>query len=160
MDVPVMRWEKFKDLRKDRGLNLEQLAEQTGLAASTLGKYETKECKDYSAFCVAVLAKFYGVTTDYLLGLTEQENHPNTDLLNLHLSDEMIELLQSGEINNALLCEIGTHKNFRNLLMDIEIYVDRIASMQIDNMNAVLATIRAQILSQHQITDRDRTFGL
>lgn len=37
----------------------------------------------------------------------------------------------------------------------IEIYVDRIASMQIDNMNAVLATIRAQILSQHQITDRD-----
>jgi len=39
--------------------------------------------------------------------------------------------------------------------LDIEIYVDRIASMQIDNMNAVLATIRAQILSQHQTTDRD-----
>nr|WP_217933768.1 hypothetical protein [Enterocloster clostridioformis] len=67
----------------------------------------------------------------------------------------MIELLRSGEINNALLCEIAAHKNFRNLLMDIEIYVDRIASMQIDNMNAVLATIRAQILSQHQTTDRD-----
>ena len=155
MDVPVMRWEKFRDLRKDRDLNLEQLAEQTGMAASTLGKYETQECKDYSAFCVAVLAKFYGVTTDYLLGLTEQENHPNAELLDLHLSDEMIELLRSGEINNALLCEIATHKNFRNLLMDIEIYVDRIASMQIDNMNAILATIRAQILSQHQTTDRD-----
>ena len=42
MDVPVMRWEKFRDLRKDRDLNLEQLAEQTGLAASTLGKYETQ----------------------------------------------------------------------------------------------------------------------
>lgn len=27
--------------------------------------------------------------------------------------------------------------------------------MQIDNMNAILATIRAQILSQHQTTDRD-----
>ena len=60
--------------------NLEQLAEQTGLAASTLDKYETQGCKDYSAFCVAVLAKFYGVTTDYLLGLTEQENHPNAEL--------------------------------------------------------------------------------
>ena len=74
MDIPTMPWEKFRDLRKDRGLNLEQLAAQTGLAASTLGKYETKECRDYSAFCVATMAKFYGVTTDYLLGLTEQEN--------------------------------------------------------------------------------------
>lgn len=155
MDTPLKSWEKFKDLRKKRDLTLEQLAEQTGLAASTLGKYESKECKEYSSFCIITLAKFYGVTADYLLGLTEQENHPNAELLSLHLSDEMIELLRSGGINNALLCEIATHKNFRNLLMDIEIYVDRIASMQIDNMNAVLATIRALILSQHGTTDRD-----
>ncbi len=155
MDVPLKSWEKFKDLRKKRGLTLEQLAEQTRLAASTLGKYESEECKEYSSFCIVTLAQFYGVTADYLLGLTEQENHPNAELLDLHLSDGMIELLRSGEINNALLCEIATHKNFRNLLADIEIYVDRIASIQIDNMNALLATIRAQILSQHQAVDKD-----
>lgn len=138
MDVPLNPWEKFKDLRKSRGLNLEQLAAQTGLAASTLGKYEAEECKDYSSFGIVTLAKFYGVTTDYLLGLTEHENHPNAELLDLHLSDNIIELLRSGEINNQLLCEIATHRGFRNLLADIEIYVDRIASMQIDNMNAYL----------------------
>lgn len=155
MDVPLKPWENFKDLRKSRGLNLEQLAAQTGLAASTLGKYEAEECKDYSSFSIVTLAKFYSVTTDYLLGLTEQENHPNAELLDLHLGDDMIELLRSGEINNQLLCEIATHRGFRNLLADIEIYVDRIASMQIDNMNALLATIRAQILAQRQTADKD-----
>ena len=34
---------------------------------------------------------FYGVSTDYLMGLTENKNHPNTELQSLHLSDDMVE---------------------------------------------------------------------
>ena len=32
------------------------------------------------------------MTSDYLLGLSNIENHPNADLNDLHLSDEIIEL--------------------------------------------------------------------
>ena len=39
------------------------------------------------------LAKFYGVSADYLLGLTESKNHSNTDLDDLHLSDNIVKLL-------------------------------------------------------------------
>ncbi len=35
--------EKLKDLRVERGLKLEQLAEQTGLSKSALGSYETDD---------------------------------------------------------------------------------------------------------------------
>ena len=38
----------------------------------------------------AKLAEYFGVTTDYLLGLTENKNHPNTELDALHLSDDAI----------------------------------------------------------------------
>ena len=62
--------ERLKDLRVEKGLTLEQLAEQTGISKSALGKYETEEYKDMSPFNLATLAKFYGVATDYLLGLT------------------------------------------------------------------------------------------
>ena len=66
--------ERIKDLRNDHGLTLEHLAEQTGLSSSALGNYETNEYKDISHFAIIKLAKFYGVTTDYLLGLSETKN--------------------------------------------------------------------------------------
>ena len=34
-------------------------------------------------------------------------------LRDLHLSDEVLELLRSGKINNRLLCEMMTHPRFR-----------------------------------------------
>ena len=52
------------------------------------------------------LAKFYGVSTDYLLGLTEQKNHPNTELDALHLGDDAIEVLKTGKFNHRLLSEL------------------------------------------------------
>ena len=36
------------------------------------------------------------VTVDYLLGRSQTRNHPNADLADLRLSDDMIELLKSG----------------------------------------------------------------
>ena len=94
--------ERLKDLRVERGLTLEQLAEQTHLSKSALGSYEADEYKDISHYAIIKLAKFYGVTADYLLGLSETKNHPNTDLADLRLSDDMIELLKSGRVDNPL----------------------------------------------------------
>ena len=63
--------ERIKDLRVERGLTLKELAEQTGLSSSALGSYEADDTKDISHYALIRLAKFYGVTADYLLGLTE-----------------------------------------------------------------------------------------
>lgn len=140
--------ERIKDLRNNCDLTLEQLGAQIGLSKSSLGRYEGDGPKDISLDAVIKLAQFYGVTTDYLLGLAEQKNHPDAEVIDLHLSDEMLDILRSGKINNRLLCEIVTHSKFRRLLVDIEVYVDRIASMQIDNLNAAVAATRAEILAR------------
>ena len=140
--------EKLKDLRVERHLTLEQLAAETGLSKSALGKYETDDYKDISPFAIATLADFYGVSTDYLMGRTETKNHPNTALHELHLSDDMIDVLKSGKLNNRLLCEMVTHENFRRFLVDAEIYIDRIADMRINDMNTVLAAVRKQLLEK------------
>ena len=68
--------------------------EQVNLSKSALGSYEAKDFKDISHYALIKLAKFYGVTADYLLGLSQTRNHPNADLADLHLSDDMIELLE------------------------------------------------------------------
>ena len=141
--------ERLKDLRVERGLTLEQLAEQTHLSKSALGSYEAEDFKDISHYALIKLAKFYGVTTDYLLGLSQTKNHSNADLADLRLSDDMIELLKSGLIDNSLLCELATHPDFPRLMADLEIYVNGIATRQVQSANAIVDAVSATIMKQH-----------
>ena len=47
--------ERLKDLRVERGLTLEQLAEQTHLSKSALGSYEGDNFKDISHYALIEL---------------------------------------------------------------------------------------------------------
>ena len=147
--------ERLKDLRVERGLTLEQLSTETGISKSALGKYEADDFKDISPFSMVALAKFYGVSTDYLLGLTEQKNHPNTELDALHLGDDAIEVLRTGKFNHRLLSELICHKDFQRFMLDAEIYVDRIADMRVNDMNAVLEAVRQMALMKNGGDEND-----
>ena len=147
--------ERLKDLRVERGLTLEQLSAETGISKSALGKYEADDFKDISPFSMVELAKFYGVSTDYLLGLTEQKNHPNTELNALHLGDDAIEVLKTGKFNHRLLSELICHKDFQRFMLDAEIYVDRIADMRVNDMNAVLEAVRQMALMKNGGEEND-----
>ena len=124
--------ERLKDLRVERGLTLEQLAEETHLSKSALGSYEGDDLKDISHHALIHLA-----------------NHPNADLADLRLSDDMIELLKSGLMDNSLLCELATHPDFPRLMADLEIYVNGVAVKQVQAANAIVDTMSATIMKQH-----------
>lgn len=64
-------------------------------------------------------------------------------------------LLKSGRINNRLLCELATHKDFIKFLADIEIYVDGIATMQIQNLNTLVDTVRHEIIERYRPGEDD-----
>ena len=147
--------ERLKDLRVERSLTLEQLSAETGISKSALGKYEADDFKDISPFSMVELAKFYGVSTDYLLGLTEQKNHPNTELDALHLGDDAIEVLRTGKFNHRLLSELICHEDFQRFMLDAEIYVDRIADMRVNDMNAVLEAVRQMALMKNGGNEND-----
>ncbi len=155
MNIKLTIPERIKDLRTERGLTLEQLSEATGISRATLGKYEADDFKDISPFSIAALAKFYGVSADYLMGLTETKNHPNTELEALHLGDGAIEVLKDGQFNHRLLSELICHKDFQRLMLDAEIYVDRIADMRINDMNAVLEAVRQLVLAKREDSAND-----
>ena len=63
--------ERLKDLRVEKGMTLEQLSQQTKIPASTLGSYESDDYKEIPHRNIIELAKFYEVSTDYLLGMAE-----------------------------------------------------------------------------------------
>ena len=59
--------ERLWELRKDKGLNLEELSELTGISKSALGSYEKEDFKEINHGNLITLADFYGVSVDYLL---------------------------------------------------------------------------------------------
>ena len=152
MQPKLTSQERLKDLRVERGLTLEQLSAETGISKSALGKYEADDFKDISPFS---MVEFYGVSTDYLLGLTEQKNQPNTELNTLHLADDAIEVLRTGKFNHRLLSELIYHKYFQRFMLDAEIYVDRIADMRVNDMNAVLEAVRQMALIKNGGEEND-----
>lgn len=62
--------ERLKDLRTERHLKLEELAELTQISKSALGSYENDVKKEISHKSILKLAEFYDVSTDYLLCAT------------------------------------------------------------------------------------------
>lgn len=149
MQTKLTTGERLTDLRREHNLTLEQVSEQTGLVKSTLSNYENDKKPDINLGALEKLAALYGVGLDYLLGLTENKKHSGTSLADLHLSDDAVDVLSSGKINNRLLSELIGHPEFARLMADMEIYVDGVVSMQIRNLNSLLESARTAILEKY-----------
>ena len=155
MNIKLTLGERLKDLRVERNLKLETLAEQTGLSKSALSKYESDDVTDLSIYAVTTLAEFYGVTTDYLLGVTENKKRPDAVLSDLHLGDGAVDVLRNGKFNHRLLCELIVHENFQRFMTDLEIYVDGYVSANIQNLNAGLEATRQMLKKKYAADEND-----
>ena len=62
---------RIRDLREDRDLRQIDVARATGIDQKTLSNYETGKTNPDS-FAIIALARYFGVTTDYLLGETQK----------------------------------------------------------------------------------------
>ena len=60
---------RLRDLREDADLNQTQVANYLGMSQTGYSKYETGE-NDIPTQVLIKLARFYGTSVDYLLGLS------------------------------------------------------------------------------------------
>ena len=67
IDVRQVFYERLKDLMQEKGLNNSQLAEKTGIPRTTINGRTLKQNKP-QADVLCVLADFFKVSVDYLLG--------------------------------------------------------------------------------------------
>lgn len=149
--------ERIRDLRQEKKLTLEQLSEQTGLSKSALGSYESNDTKDISHYAIIRLAKFYGVTTDYLLGISEQKTVGGYIYVSRLRLYSKTGVTTPEKVNRRLLQELVSHEEFPRLLADIEIYIDNIAGMQIQNLNAWIDVVRQELIAKHNPGKDDPT---
>lgn len=58
--------ERLKELRTEKGLSQSTVAKETGLSQNAIAQWENEK-RIPNSNAVIALAKFFGVTTDYLL---------------------------------------------------------------------------------------------
>lgn len=109
----------------------------TGISRSTLGTYETNDTREIGSEKLRILAQYYPVSSDYLLGSTDNTQAIDADLSELKLDDGIINILKSGGFSHRLLFEIIKHSGLKKLLANMEIYIDGIVTSQIHTPNSI-----------------------
>ncbi len=62
--------ERLKELRNEKGLSIRQLAKATNISNASISRWENG-IQDITSVYIIILCKFFGVTTDYFLGMTD-----------------------------------------------------------------------------------------
>lgn len=158
MKTHVTLQERLKDLREERNLYLVDVEKATGIPHSTLSEYENDDTKGIPHLALVQLADFYNVSLDYLFDRSSSRTNATKDVSELDLDDRTLEILKNKELNNRLLCELISHPGFKDVLADIEIYIDGIAGQDFQAIQAVMNAHHEKIVKTLK-PDRDDIFA-
>ena len=117
---------RLKELRTSEGLTQQELAKILNVSSMSISFYENEQRKPDSDFIISV-SKYFGVSTDYLLGLINAKDKENIDISKVTgLNDFSLTILEQSlkETNNAaaevidtVICG-GDFLRFVNLIND------------------------------------------
>lgn len=97
--------ERLVELRNEKGLSQAELSNELGVSKNSIYNYENeKHVPD--ANTVIKFARFFNVTTDYLLGLEDVRTHDKSMLIEM-LNDREARLYRYSEQLCRIYMEIG-----------------------------------------------------
>ena len=74
MRTEILKYGRIRDLRNDRGLTQKDVANVLHVSQNTYSQYEIGVSR-YQLDAIIKLAEYYGVSIDYLVGLTYEPKH-------------------------------------------------------------------------------------
>lgn len=96
-----MRGDSLRELRIFRNLTHEELAERLGIGVAQIWRYENDKT-DPNTKTIATIARFFNVSADYLIGLTDNPKS-NLRIDNLTATErEVLDALRRGDVVEAI----------------------------------------------------------
>ena len=115
---------RLSNLRKDRSMSQKQLADELHVTYSQISRIESGETKNPNISIVIDAARFFHVSTDYLLGITQITTPKSYDISELGLSEEVVKRLITGRIDIDILNRLLEHEYFPRLCIMIRNFFD------------------------------------
>lgn len=150
--------QRLAELRYQKGLTQEQLSKEMYAAGlgyydrSTISRAESGGVTNVSSELVMALSKYFDVTTDFLLGLTDIPDKKNYELSELGLSYEAARKLLFREVNPDALNRFIECGNFAEL-------TERIADFYQSSMTEIYAKADGLFRGIRDLSDTAEDLG-
>ena len=99
MKKQTIHGERIEEIRKDNKLSQRELAAQAGISYDALRRVENGETNTINSDMLIRLAEYFGVSTDYLLGLSNIRERRSYAVSELGISEEAVKRLVSRKID-------------------------------------------------------------
>ena len=129
---------RLRELLAPKGVTITALADKLEISRQAVSQYQDGSTQP-NLQSLAEIAKYFGVSTDWLLGLTDMRT-PNMDVRAIanytHLSDKAIERLNSltaiegGDMYLIMLSAMIESLELYRLIGQIRYYIDRLAEYE------------------------------
>lgn len=137
--------ERVRELREERGLTRKELAQLSGVNESLLGRIENGKIHKIQDDALQRLAKFFSVSADFLLGLTDIPDRKNYDIEELGLSIGAARSLYTGAVNTRVVNLLLADPDFAALSNRIADYFDETMAAGYAARNQLYTSISALV---------------
>ena len=117
--VPGNSRERIQDLLRENEMTQAELAEKIGMSESALSRYISVQTDKLSAESIVAIAKAFGVTTDFLLCLSNIPFTTNYDIARLGLSAKAADKLLKRKVDPEVVSKLIESRPFALLISQI-----------------------------------------
>ncbi len=140
--IPKLLNERIKYLREQNDMKQSELAAKIGVDSSTLSRIEKGEIQKVSDDIIVAAAKIFGVSTDFILGVTDEPVPANYHIDELGLSAAAAKKIYSGEVDADVLNILIESPNFGTLIKMISAYFTDTTEAAIASQNQILDMVK------------------
>ena len=146
--LPSTTRDRLQDLMKSRGVTQSDLAEAIGCSISMLSRFISGQIDKLSDENIIRIAKFFNVSTDFILGVVDEPDRKNYDISELGLSVQAAKNLYSGKVNSDVLNLLLTNQRFADVTYLIARYLNNDLAKGVAGMNSVFNVAGAYLAGQ------------
>ncbi len=146
--LPADTRNRLIDLCKARNISQAKLAGVIGVDRSALSRFLSGKTDSLSHEYVIQMAKYFNVSTDFLLGETDDPSRINYDIGELGLTVKAAECLYTRKVDPAILCRLLEQERCGELVHEIGLYLDETIASGIAAQNQLFNSLR-NLLNVH-----------
>ena len=139
--LPADTRNRLIDLCKSRKISQSQLAGVIGVDRSALSRFFSGKTDSLSHEHVIAIANYFNVTTDFLLGETDDPGRINYDIGELGLTVKAAECLYTRKVDPVVLCKLLEHERCGELMHEIGLYLDETMAAGIAAQNQLFNSL-------------------
>ena len=154
--LPGTLRDRIRDLCRSRSISQSTLAQELGIDKSTLSRFLTEKTNKLSSEYVVMIAGYFGVSTDFLLGLTNIAARKNHDIEALGLSAEAAVNLAQNRVNQEVVCQLLESPRFAELTRQIALYQQGMLASGVAAQNQFFGSMSNLLLEHGKANPGDK----